>query len=100
MPLSRVVKEELPYNIDKRIYVFERAIQFELLRKNPMTFMWVSPVPQDILERQGLVQKKCAQNKKVYKDILIYQQGYKLSVLDKRFIDELENSKGKTLGKR
>ena len=56
MPLSKVVKEELPDNIDRRIYIFERASQFDLLDKNSETFMWVSPAPDSLLERYNLVQ--------------------------------------------
>lgn len=97
LPVSRVVKEELPDNIDRRIFIFERASQFDLLSKNPETFMWVSPAPLEVLERYNLVQRKCAENKKVYKDILIYKQGYKLTELDKKFITALCESKRKHL---
>ena len=96
MPLSKVVKEELPDNIDRRIYIFERASQFDLLYKNPETFMWVSPAPDSLLERYNLVQRKCVENKKLYKDVLIYKKGYKLSELDRRFITNLCDSKRKT----
>ena len=95
MPLSKVVKEELPDNIDRRIYIFERASQFDLLDKNPETFMWVSPVPKSLLERYNLVQKKCVENKKLYKDVLIYKKGYKLTELDRRFITKLCETKRK-----
>ena len=97
LPLAKVVKEELPDNIDRRIFIFERASQFDLLSQNPDTFMWVSPVPQSTLKRYGLVQKKCADNKKVYKDVLIYRDGYKLTDLDKKFITALCDSKRKHL---
>lgn len=95
MPLSKVVKEELPDNIDRRIYIFERASQFDLLNKNPETFMWVSPAPKGLLDRYGLIQKKCYQNRKIYKDVLIYKKGYELTDLDRRFITELCASKRK-----
>ena len=95
MPLSKVVKEELPDNIDRRIFIFERASQFDLLSLNPETFMWVSPAPKSLLERYNLVLKKSADNKKVYKDVLIYKNGYKLSKLDQQFITELCKSKRK-----
>lgn len=97
MPLSKVVKEELPDNINRRIFIFERASQFDLLSNNPETFMWVSPAPEKILNRFSLVQKKCVDNKKIYKDVLIYKNGYKLSSLDRQFITELCNSKRKYL---
>lgn len=97
MPLSKVVKEELPDNIDRRIFIFERASQFDLLYKNPDTFMWVSPAPDSLLKRYNLVQKKCVDNKKKYKDVLIYKNGYKLTKLDRQFITELCESKRKYL---
>ena len=97
MPISKVVKEELPDNIDRRIFIFERASQFDLLSNNPETFMWVSPAPESLLKRYNLVQKKCVDNKKVYKDVLIYKEGYKLSKLDRQFITELCESKRKYL---
>ena len=95
MPLSKVVKEELPDNIDRRIFIFERASQFDLLSMNPETFMWVSPVPKKLLERYNLVLRKCADNKKIYKDVLIYKDGYKLTKLDQQFITELCESRRK-----
>lgn len=95
LPVTKVVKEELQDNINKRIFIFERASQFDLLSENPKTFMWVSPVPQKLLDRYNLVQKECNENKKVYKDVLIYKNGYKLSKLDKLFITELCNAKRK-----
>ena len=98
MPLSKVVKEELSDNIDRRIYIFERASQFDLLDKNPETFMWVSPVQEGLLKKYNLVQRKCVENKKVYKDILIYKTGYKLTELDRRFITKLCDSKRKIFG--
>lgn len=86
---AKVVREELPDNVKRCIYIFERASQFELLSKNNQTFMWVSPAPQDILDKYGLIQKKCDSNTKIYKDILIYKKGYKFTELDKKFVTEL-----------
>ncbi|MEE1357110.1 MAG: LysR family transcriptional regulator [Clostridia bacterium] len=97
LPLSKVVKEELPDNVERRIFIFERASQFDLLSKNPQTFMWVSPAPDEVLKRYDLVQRKCVDNKKIYKDLLIYKNGYKLTELDNRFITALCESKRKHL---
>ena len=97
MPLSKVVKEELPDNVDRRIFIFERASQFDLLSNNPETFMWVSPAPESLLKRYNLIQKNCIDNKKIYKDVLIYKNGYKLSKLDRQFITELCEAKRKYL---
>ena len=95
MPLSKVVKEELSDNIERRIFVFERASQFELLSVNPQTFMWGSPPPESLLKKYGIVLKKCSENKKVYKDVLIYKKGYKFTHLDRQFITKLCESKRK-----
>lgn len=95
LPLAKVVKEELPDNIDRRIFIFERASQSDLLSRNEETFMWVSPIPQDMLDKYNLVQVDCVDNKKVYKDILIYKKGYKLTEIDKKFITALCNAKRK-----
>ena len=97
VPVSKVVKEELSDDINRRIFVFERTSQFELLTRNLETFMWVSPIPQSLLDRYDLVQKECNENRKVYKDLLIYKNGYKLSKLDRQFITELCESKRKYL---
>ena len=97
LPLAKVVKEELPDNIDRRIFIFERASQFDLLSQNPKTFMWVSPTPKSVLDRYGLVQKACVDNEKVYKDMLIYRNGYQLTELDKQFITALCESRRKHL---
>lgn len=93
LALAEVKKEELPDNINRRIFVFERASQFELLSKNPDTFMWVSPATDDLLERYGLVQKRCTDNQKTYKDVLIYKKDYRLTELDNLFITELYQAK-------
>ena len=95
LPLSKVVKEELPDNIERRIFIFERASQSDLLSRNKETFMWVSPIPEETLNKYNLVQVDCVDNKKVYKDILIYKKGYKLTELDKKFITALCDAKRK-----
>lgn len=97
LPLSRVVKEELPDNIDRRIFVFERASQFELLSRNHQTFMWVSPIPHSLLERYQLIEKPCVDNTRRYKDMLIYREGYRLTELDRKFITALCDAKRKYL---
>lgn len=97
LPFSQAVKDELPDNISRRIFVFERASQFDLLSENPETFMWVSPVPDKTLERYQLVQRRCADGQKTCKDVLIYRNGYKLSAADKQFITALCDSRRKYL---
>lgn len=90
-------KEELPEFMKKRIFVYERASQFDLLENVTTTFMWGSPIPSDLLERYGLVQKKCDCHSKTYKDVLIYHKDYRLTQLDKDFLDEVIQSKRRVL---
>ena len=95
MPQIDVKKAEMSEFVDKRIYVFERASQYLLLQTVPNTFMWVSPLPNELLEKYGLVQKRCKAASKVYKDVLIYQSDYKLTPLDITFIDKVKNASEK-----
>jgi len=92
LPTAMVKKEELGNDSSRQIFVFERASQFELLSTNVSTYMWVSPIPAELLERYGLVQKRCFDNKKLYKDVLIRHQSYKLTELDQKFIAEVFRS--------
>ncbi len=89
LPMIDVKKAELSEFVDKRIFVFERGSQFELLEQLPFSFMWVSPVPEEILKKYHLVVLSCRSSAKVYRDVLIYRKGYRLSDLDRRFIDEI-----------
>lgn len=95
LPIAEISKTEFNTNISRRIFVFERASQFELLEKNSETFMWVSPIPEDILKKYHLVQKECFDNTKIYKDVLIYRYNYKLSNLDRDFITKVCEQKRK-----
>lgn len=93
LPYSEMQKIELPDEVDKRIYVFERASQLDLLTLTDGTFMWVSPFPKKILDRYELVHRICKENEKIYKDVLIYRKGYKLSSFERSFIDEVKRTK-------
>ncbi|MDR1569244.1 MAG: LysR family transcriptional regulator [Oscillospiraceae bacterium] len=93
LPFSEVKKEEYIDAINKRIFIFERGSQFDLLKNVANTFMWVSPVPQRILDLYELVEIPCKSDKRVYRDVLIYRKGYHFSELDNMFITEVCNAK-------
>ena len=93
LSMAAVKKEELSDDMRRRIFVYERASQFELMARNTQTFMWVSPIPRTLLERYDLVQVKCEENTKVYKDVMVHRNDYHLSELDNIFITELCRSK-------
>lgn len=78
-----------------RIYLSESGIPFDILSLNSDTYMWMSPIPSDLLEQYNLVKIQTGSNKPVCKDILIHKSDYRLSELDKIFIDELIRTKRK-----
>ncbi|MDR2109767.1 MAG: LysR family transcriptional regulator [Spirochaetaceae bacterium] len=77
----------------KRIYLYERCNQFDLLSSLPATYMWVSPIPDKLLDLYKLTQRKCRFANNRFKDVLIYPKGYSFSALDKKFIDKIYESK-------
>lgn len=89
VPSTTVSKEELFEDSTQRIFVFERGSQFELLNKNNECFMWVSPVPQSILNRYNLVQRRCEGVERTYKDVLIHKKDYCLTKMDQMFIEQM-----------
>lgn len=93
MPIADVKKAELSDLVTRRIFIFERGSQFELLSEVEGTYMMVSPMPQKTLNRYGLVQKSCSSFERKYKDVLIYRKGYRFTELDQMFIEALERSK-------
>lgn len=95
LPLIDVKRAELSEFSKKRIMVFERGVQFTLLEQVPDTFMWVSPIPQELKDKYNLVEKKCDFNTKTYKDVLIYRKKYHLTKLDQNFISKIGNAKFK-----
>lgn len=69
----------------KKISIYDRAGQFEILMKLPTAFAWISPVLPEWLEPFSLIQKQCSTEKRMFKDLLIYRKGYRFTQYDKRF---------------
>ena len=78
---------------ERRILVPDRATLLEVLSENPETYARTSPASDKTLKRHGLTVRICSDGKRVYKDLLIYKDGYRLSRMDKLFITALCNSK-------
>lgn len=89
LPASTIQKDELSPGVGRRIFVFERGSQMELLSEIHDAFMWVSPVPKKTLELYGLTERICNENTRVYRDILICKKDYKFTGFDNMFFDEL-----------
>ena len=72
----------------KRVLVYDRATQLDLLRANPLVYMWASALSERDLQSNDLIQHKCAAAGK-FEDFLIYRSGYRFSRLDRAFVDKL-----------
>ncbi|MFI3212058.1 MAG: LysR family transcriptional regulator [Eubacteriales bacterium] len=83
---------------DKKIYVYERGSQFDLLTKVPNTFMWVSAIPESYLRQFNLVTRSCKVDDNQYKDVLIYKEGYEFTNLDRIFKRKVLESKLEVAG--
>ena len=99
LPFAELKKVGQQDGSQRKIYVFERASQFEILSQNKNAYMWVSPIPKNLEERFGLVQRSTKFNTKVYKDMLINKKEYSYTQLDTMFVEQLIKSKRDTIGK-
>ncbi len=90
---QRVIATELEGR--RKIYVYERGSQLELLSGIPETYMMVSPVPREVRDRFQLTEKACDRPDNLYQDLLIYQKDRKFSEADALFIALLKEQIGK-----
>lgn len=86
---STVRKKELTPNIEKHIFLYERASQLQLLSESSNMFMWDSRISKELLNRYSLVQKEIKDNNRLYHDMLVYRKGYSLSDNDRLYLSEL-----------
>lgn len=85
-------RENVPTS-DNVIYVYERGSQFDILANVPTTYMWVSPIPQKLLDKNQLIQRVCKAENNLYKDVMIFRQDYHINEYDKLFQKKLYESK-------
>ncbi|MFA5341680.1 MAG: LysR family transcriptional regulator [Clostridia bacterium] len=81
-----------PKSFKNKIAIYERASQLEILSSLTYSYMWVSPMPKDILQKYSLVEKKCSVPKNRYKDMFIYREGYVFTEYDRQFMNKVKNS--------
>lgn len=70
----------------KNIYIYERGSQFDLLMNVPTTYMWVSPIPPEMLIRYQLIQKSVSISNNRYRDVLIFPKSYQMTDTDRKFL--------------
>ena len=74
---------------DRKVYLYERGSQYDILTRVPSSYMWVAPMPNDIMKRNGLVQKKSDAGPR-FQDSLIYHRGHEFAPLEEMYIREIE----------
>ena len=88
----RPPQEGLDYE-KKRIYVYERASQFWILKQIPRSFMMVSPIPLELVKLYDLIQRRCHMADNRWRDMLVYQKGRTLTPLERQFLNCLYEAK-------
>jgi DNA-binding transcriptional LysR family regulator len=74
---------------EKTIAIYERGSQFEILKRIPGAYMWVSPMPEEVLSTFSLTQKRSDMPDNLHRDFLISRRGYRLTEDDRGFIEKL-----------
>lgn len=92
LPLSNASLAGTGEKTKRQIRIYERGSQFDLLRLVQNTYMWVSPMPQELLDCYGLVQRHCKVADNKYVDTLIYPKGYHFSETEEKFLSELRKT--------
>ncbi len=70
----------------RRVYIYERGSQYDILRRVEGSYMWVSPVPYSVLSQNHLVMKECAEAGMKNTDIVVYKDDHTLTADEKQFI--------------
>ncbi len=88
--VSGEIRKPEPITSSKKIiYIYERGSQFDLLTNVPSTYMWVSPIPSEMLTRYQLIQKRVEVKMNKYRDVIIYPNGYQMTDTDRKFLGYL-----------
>jgi len=86
--MEKMKKLEEP---QKRIHIYDRASQFDLLQNVEGAHLWVSPLPFSEPAKFGLIQKECS-DAGINKDIVIYPSKDKLTQEQLNFIELLKQN--------
>lgn len=86
-PASSVLQDRS--DSQKQVVIYSRNSQFDLLFGDSTAFMWSTPLPAEILEREGFVMRPCSLKGTKYTDALLWRSSYSLSDADQMFIKHL-----------
>ncbi len=68
------------------IYATDRLSQIQLLHGLPTAYLWSEPLPEDLLQAAGLVQRPCAPAGPVYQSALLFKPQCAISALESGFL--------------
>ncbi len=75
LSLSMVRINPLLRNVpSRRVYVYDRGSQIDLLQRLPGAYMWVSPIPLDMVDSYGMCIRRCPLSTVVNQDLLIWRR--------------------------
>lgn len=75
----------------KRIAIYDRGSQYDMLKRVPGAFMWVSPVPEDVLCENHFILKEYAPSEIINKDLIVYPNTRPLSEHGQKFVSVLKH---------
>ena len=86
------IKKDSPVTTpQKYIYIYDRSSQFDLLEQVEGTYLWVSPMPKDILNKHHLITRKCSLATPTI-DMIIYPHKDSLDTPELDLIDALRST--------
>lgn len=88
LAFSKIQRDAIMNSGSKRIYVYDRGSQFDLLEQVPGAYMWVSPLPFDVLAQHQLVQKLCTAAAPS-RDLIICRDKAMLSPAEQHLVETL-----------
>lgn len=91
LSFNTVKKEPEPSQLQKRIYIYDRSSQFDLLEQVKGSYLWVSPMPKETLEKHNLVTRTCSLTSPTT-DIIIYPHKDMLKSHELAFIKVLRTT--------
>ena len=76
----------------RRVYVYERGSQFDILQNVKNTYVWASPIPDSVLQAHALVEKRSLSHTGTNKDLLIYRKDHVFQKYERLLIDCIEQT--------
>lgn len=75
----------------KCIYIYDRSSQFDILEKVNGTYLWASPIPDEILDRHDLISRPCSLRAHTV-DLIIYSHKDDLTSIELDLINNLKSN--------